>query len=301
MTTLRNTRRIGYPGKAFSEIEPLMFEPEYPIDMVYQEEHIREIIHPLRFHLRWAGDSRTLDPDIFVSSATLVFYDPDDMNARLTPDCAVAFDVDVPYIRQRDGYVIWEMGKPPDFVLEVASPTTADEDLGHKRAIYEQRMAVPEYWRFDRSGGRLYGQALAGDRLVNGVYRPIEITTEPDGVVWGYSEMLGLSLCYVPDYMPEEEFTDDLGMLLFFDRETGQYLMTGTEEHIAYEESQAQLEESRANLQAERATRERQRAELEAEQAIRERQRAELEAERARVRELEEELRRRESGEGPPG
>ena len=287
MTTLRNVQRIGYPGKAYSEIEPLMFEPEYPIDMAYQAEHIVEVIHALRFHLAWKGNPRAMDPDVFVSSATLVFYDPDDMNARLTPDCTVAFDVDVPYIRQRDGYVIWEMGKPPDFVLEVASPTTSDEDLGHKRAIYEQRMGVPEYWRFDRSGGNLYGQALAGDRLVNGVYQPIEITTEPDGVVWGYSEMLGLSLCYIPDYLSEEDFNDDLGMLLFFDRETGQYLMTEVEERIAYEESQAQLEESRANLEAERAEREA--------------ERSQLEAERARVRELEEELRRRESGRDPQG
>ena len=285
MTTLRNTQRnarIGYPGIAFSEIVPLMFEPEYPIDMGYQEEHIREIIYPLRLHLAWTG-GRAMNPDIFVSSATLIFYDPDDMNARLTPDCAVAFDVDAPYIRQRDGYVIWEMGKPPDFVLEVASPTTADEDTGHKRAIYEQRMAVPEYWRFDRSGGRLYGQALAGDQLVNGVYQPIEITTEPDGVVWGYSEMLGLSLCYVPDYMPEEDFTDDLGMLLFFDRETGQYLMTGMEEHIAYEESQAQLEAAQAQLEAERRSHQEAR-----------------EADRTRIQELEEQL-RRDSGEGPQG
>ena len=133
-------------------------------------------------------------------------------------------------------------------------------------------MGVPEYWRFDRSGGNLYRQALAGDRLVNGVYQPIEITTEPDGVIWGYSEMLGLSLCYVPDAAPER-MPYDRAMLLFFDRETGQYLMTDEEEHAAYLETQAQLEESQARL----------------------------DAERARVRELEEELHRRDSGHGPQG
>ena len=260
MTTLRKAR-IGYPERTSSRVEPIMLEPELPIDMAYQETHIRAIIHPLEFHLgRGIPAGNT---DVFVSSATMVYYDPDDMNARLCPDCTVAFEVDVSYIRERDGYVIWEMGKPPDFVLEVASPTTAEVDLGHKRSIYERRMGVPEYWRFDRSGGNLYRQALAGDRLVNGVYRPIEITTEPDGVIWGYSEILGLSLCYVPDSAPEY-LTDDRAMLLFFDRETGQYLMTGDEEHAAYMESLAQLEESRA-----------------------------------RVRELEEELHRRDSGHGP--
>ena len=269
MTTLRKAR-IGYPERTSSRVEPLMLEPELPIDMGYQENHIRAIIHPLNFHLGGAG--LALSADVFVSSDTLVYYDPDDMNARLCPDCTVAFEVDVNYIIERDGYVIWEMGKPPDFVLEVASPTTAEVDLGHKRGIYERRMGVPEYWRFDRSGGNLYGQALAGDRLVNGVYQPIEITTEPDGVIWGYSEILGLSLCYVPDSAPER-FTYDRGMLLFFDRETGQYLMTDEEEHVAYLESQAQLEESRSQL----------------------------EESQARVRELEEELRRRDSGQDPQG
>ena len=276
MTTVRNTGR-GYPQKAYSEIVPLMFEPELPLDMAYQEEHIREIIHPLRFYLTGTKEFLAPYPDVFVSSASLVYYDPDDMNTRLSPDCTVAFGVDLHYIRERDGYVIWEMGKPPDFVLEVASPTTAEVDIGRKRVIYEQRMGVPEYWRFDRSGGNLYRQPLAGDRLVNGVYQPIELTTEPDGVIWGYSEVLGLSLCYIPEYAPED-VTEDRGMLLFFDHETGQYLMTETQEHAAYMESQAQLEAAQANLEAERA---------------------DLETERARVRELEEELRRRESGEEP--
>ena len=269
MTTLRKGR-IGYPERTSSRVEPIMLEPELPVDMAYQETHIRAIIHPLNFHLGagiLAGNS-----DVFVSSATMIYYDPDDMNARLCPDCTVAFGVDVSYINERDGYVIWEMGKPPDFVLEVGSPTTADLDLGHKRRIYERRMGVPEYWRFDRSGGNLYRQALAGDRLVNGVYQPIDITTEPDGVIWGYSEMLGLSLCYVPDAAPER-MPYDRAMLLFFDRETGRYLMTDEEEHAAYLETQAQLEESQARL----------------------------DAERARVRELEEELHRRDSGLGPQG
>ena len=55
----------------------------------------------------------------------------------------VAFDVDANAIRRRNGYLIWEVGKPPDVVREVASETTASDDVGSKRDLYA-RMAVAE-------------------------------------------------------------------------------------------------------------------------------------------------------------
>ena len=44
--------------------------------------------------------------------------------------------------------------------------------------------------------GDYHGAKLAGEQLVNGVYRPIELTTEPDGILKGYSPVLGLSVCW---------------------------------------------------------------------------------------------------------
>ena len=64
----------------------------------------------------------------------------------------MAFGVDPAAIFARNGYVISEVGKPPDFVLEVASESTGRRDYTHKRAIYAE-YGVAEYWRFDRSGG----------------------------------------------------------------------------------------------------------------------------------------------------
>ena len=43
---------------------------------------------------------------------------------RLAPDCVVTFGVNPEAIIARNGYVISEVGKPPDFVLEVASRST---------------------------------------------------------------------------------------------------------------------------------------------------------------------------------
>ena len=52
---------------------------------------------------------------------------------------------------QRSSYFVWEEGKPPDWVLEVASPSTQKKDLDDKRRKYAE-MGVPEYWLFDPKG-----------------------------------------------------------------------------------------------------------------------------------------------------
>ena len=45
---------------------------------------------------------------------------------------------------------VWEVGSPSDFVLDVASPSAASNDLGHKRDLYA-RLGIPEYWKLDRA------------------------------------------------------------------------------------------------------------------------------------------------------
>ena len=95
--------------------------------------------------------------------------------------------------RRRNGYLIWEVGKAPDFVLEVASESTASHDTGDKRDLYAT-MGVAEYWRFDATGGDLYGAPLVVDYLQNGVYRPSPMNTAPDGAIWAYSPTLQLNL-----------------------------------------------------------------------------------------------------------
>ena len=132
-------------------------------------------------------------PDVFMDTNSIIYYDPTNHNRRVQPDVYIAFGVDAEAIRQRNGYVPWEVGKPPDFVLEVASETTAGNDTGFKRELYA-RIGVLEYWRFDRTGGRLYGAGLAGDYLENGTYRPANINTDSDGMEWGYSRLLHLNL-----------------------------------------------------------------------------------------------------------
>ena len=157
------------------------------------------------------------------------------------PDLVVVRDCDVALVEEQRGYAIDRQGKAPDFVLEVASPTTGKADYTDKRDDYE-RFGVGEYWRFDPSGGKHHDVALAGDRLVNGEYERIEIEELGEGRLRGYSEVLGLYVCW------------EDGMLRFFDPATESYLDTHEEERagrLAAEARVAELEEELRRLRGE--------------------------------------------------
>ena len=149
--------------------------------------------NPYILHLMQILDDLYSSPDTLVDTNTMVYYDPSNRNRRVQPDICIAFGVDAPALYRRNGYVIWEAGKPPDFALEVASESTAGNDIGRKRDLYAA-LGIPEYWRFDASGGAMYGAALAGEYLVSGVYRPYPIRTAADGALWGHSPLLNLNL-----------------------------------------------------------------------------------------------------------
>ena len=135
---------------------------------------------------------------VFVDTNTFIYYDRSNRNRRVAPDLYVALGVDADSIRRRNGYLIWEVGKPPDFVIEVASSSTARNDLTAKRELYA-RIGVGEYWRFDPSGGDLYGVPLVGEQLVAGEYRPLITHTGSDGELWAHSPTLGLDFYWESD------------------------------------------------------------------------------------------------------
>ena len=131
-------------------------------------------------------------PNTTVASEVPVGPDMSDRDDIRIPDLLVAFDCDRGLLEERRGYALELMERPPDFVLEVASPTTGVNDYTDRRLDY-QRYEIPEYWRFDPSGGEHYDVSLAGDRLVDGVYEPVEVEQLGEGVWRGYSETLGAS------------------------------------------------------------------------------------------------------------
>ena len=160
------------------------------------------------------------------------------------PDLTVSYNCNPAQVVEQRGYAIDEQGKPPDFVLEVASVSTGRVDYTDKRVDYES-FGIAEYWRFDPTGGDYYDAALAGDRLVDGRYVPIEIEWLDDDRCRGYSEALGLYVCW------------EYGGLRWYDPETGSYLRTHEEEIMRADEAAAWANEesARANEAAARAER----------------------------------------------
>ena len=265
--TTTTTSMLPYNQGEDIDYAGLDFDPDQPKALSMYQDYVLQrfpYILAVRFPDLYRSSSN------FLSVNTIICYDRNNLNVRVQPDYYLAFGVDAWAIRRRRLYLPWEVGKPPDFVLEIASDTTARNDIGNKRRIYAQ-IGIPEYWRFDPTGGDLYGEQLAGEQLVEGEYRPFELTTQPDDVLKAYSPALGLYLCW------------DNGMLYFYDPATRSYLRD-------YEQEQAAREAAEAAREAAEAAQAAAEAALRAERDARE-------ADRNRIRQLEEELRRRPSGE----
>ena len=160
------------------------------------------------------------------------------MAGAVYPDLMVAFDAYPTLYRAHNGYVISEQGKPPDFVLEVASRSTGRRDTVEKRIRYAE-LGIPEYWRFDETG-EFHGARLAGDRLVDGRYEPIAIDELPDGGLQGYSVVLNVDLRWAD------------GQLHWHDPATGEPIASLESEREARLEAQARATaEEQARAQAE--------------------------------------------------
>ena len=192
----------------------------------------------------------------------------------LAPDLMVARNCDAARVNAQDGYEMRSQPGPPEFALEVASVHTATRDEDAKRVGYAA-YGVQEYWRFDPTDGRRYDAGLAGDRLAGGEYEPIELEHYGIRNKRGYSEVLGLYVCW-------EE-----GELRLYDPVSESYLLTHEEEAAARRAEAARADaEAAARAEAEaRADREAPRADAEAEaRADAEARAADAEAQAAEAR-----------------
>ena len=253
----------------------LLPDPPKKVDMIHNRHRSRA---QTMLDRRYENDPTTL-----ANGEGYLLLTAGERSGYVVPDCIVAFGVEAAEIEKANGYVISEVGKPPDFVMEIASETTGVRDYTVKRRMYRD-LDVPEYWRFDYTGGRYHDAPLAGDILENGEYRRLPIQVDSDGRFWGYSPALGLYLVW------------EAGKLRFYDPAAGRFLRDLSESEARIEESEERREEERAaridaeseaRAQAEYAAAERAaRIEAEAARAESDRRAAEAEAELERLRRL---------------
>ena len=145
------------------------------------------------------------------------------------PDLLIAFDVRPEEYRLSNGYIVSEQGKPPDFVIEVASASTAELDTGAKREDYAA-LGIREYWRFDATGDH-HGAKLAGDVLAGEIYQPLPIDEVAPDIQQGYSPVLNLILRW------------DHGELVWLDPATEAPILTYEDQRDRADRAEARVRE----------------------------------------------------------
>ena len=229
-----------------------------------QRRALDAILPALEHHFAWRED-------VLVGGDLLIYYEKGNPDVRVAPDVFVALGVrrEPP----RDSYLVWKEGRVPQFVLEVASRSTADNDRTHKRELY-QWLQVEEYWLYDPSGGlhevRLQGLRLQGER-----YEEIAAESGGAGEVRLRSAVLGLEMVF------------DGERLRLWDPGAKQYLESLPEAVARGDRATARAEEERARAEKERARAEKERARAEEADVRAEKERARAEEADVRAEEAD--------------
>ena len=176
--------------------------------------------------------------DVLVAMELVVYYERGDRTACLQPDVQVVFGAGRG--GNRSWFKVWEEGKAADFVLEVASPSTAGRDARHKAREYA-RIGVREYWRLDPEGS-LMGTALEGYAARGGRYDPVEPVERTGRGRHLRSRVLGLDL--------RAQRQEGATVLVFADPRTGEEFDGALEEA----ERQRRIAEQRASAAENRAS-----------------------------------------------
>ena len=163
--------------------------------------------------------------DVYVFMDMFVYYVEGDRFSFFAPDIGVM--VGARGKHRRHSWMTWREGGVPSLIIEFSSPRTWRNDERGKRELYE-RIGVGEYWRIDPIG-TLPIPTMVGERLVDGRYAPIEVSTDESGVRRGHSATLGLDICVRQD-----------GEFRLYDPVSQEWLISMSEEgQDALEESEA--------------------------------------------------------------
>lgn len=122
-------------------------------------------------------------PDVYISGDIMMYDIEGPRRTAISPDVLIAFGLGR---KQRRTYKVWEEGKSPDFVMELSSASTYENDLTTKMEHYA-RMGIQDYFLYDAERQYL-PSPLMGFTLVDGAYVEIHPNVD-DGL---HSDALGL-------------------------------------------------------------------------------------------------------------
>ena len=213
---------------------PTIYYPESDGKPMAETDKHRDLmvafIQMLQYHFR--------NKPVYVSGNLLMYYEQGNIKKCVAPDVFVVFGVSK---KRRRTYLTWEEGNTPDFVLELASPSTFRQDMRRKKKLYASVLSVKEYYIYDPYGE--INPYFIGFRLEDGEYQEIDFVNERL-----VSEVLDL------------ELGEHNGILRLYDPSTEEWLqppperVEDAEERAQTAEERAQQETvARQNLEAELA------------------------------------------------
>ncbi|MEW6364315.1 MAG: Uma2 family endonuclease [Acidobacteriota bacterium] len=200
--------------------------------MAENDQQYRSIVRT-RFSLELHFRDRA---DVYVGSDLLVYYEQGDPGKSVAPDVFLACGVPK---RTRRTYLIWEEGKAPDVVFEIASPNSWRAGLGWKLGLY-QGLQVTEYFLFDPEG-KHFRPHLQGFRLDGRFYSAIPHLEDQRGELGLSSRVLGLELWSWPHDDPEMPH-----VMRLYDPASARWIPTPEEETIARIEAERRAAEEAA-------------------------------------------------------
>ncbi len=241
------------------DISHLITEDDEPVDNLFSEKQQRLLVAPL--YQSWQPGRP------FLAAANVGIFRSIHQPA-IVPDMFLSLDVTAEaklFPKKHRSYFMWEYGKPPEVVVEIASNRKGGE-LAKKRIEYAQ-MGIPYYVVYDPF------EQLQAETLTVFVLNHRGYTPKSDYLL----EDVGLSLTICPGIYEQTE-----GEWLRWCDLEGRLILLG-DERAEHEHQRADQERQRAEHEHQRADQERQRAEHEHQRADQERQRAEQEHQRAEL------------------
>lgn len=146
-------------------------EVEFPPSDLYSDEpplesslHLQQMLLLLQC-LNWLWRDRS---DYFAGGNLTIYYNAQRLKNRdfRGPDFFVVLGTDP---KPRKSWMIWEEGgKYPNLIVELLSPSTANNDRGPKKTLYQDTFRTPDYFWFDPET-----LEFQGFHLVDGRYEPL--------------------------------------------------------------------------------------------------------------------------------
>jgi Uma2 family endonuclease len=171
---------VTTPSVSVNAPEVLPDDISLPPTDLYSDEptletdlHVRQMLILLSC-LDWLWQDRT---DFFASGNLTIYFSPDQVKSRdfRGPDFFVVLGTER---RSRKSWTVWEEGgKYPNVIVEILSTSTATQDKGPKKQLYQDVFRTPEYFWFDPDS-----LEFAGFVLMGGQYEAIAPT--PEGRLW---------------------------------------------------------------------------------------------------------------------